>query len=183
MLVRDVSGRLIALPEPRIGYVPVQGYDGYGLGYYGEPVYDGLGNPLGLPFLAALAPLAAKILPMAGSLLPKIIGGASKILPIVSKVAGGVQQAVPLISQAISALPMPAPAPVPAPLPPGPGTVVRTESVVTPVRVQGPTGQPMVVPVRVRRRRRVRAPVPRLAGYPGFHGYYGHPGLHGWHGY
>ncbi len=52
-----------------------------GLGYYGaappQVIYDGLGNPLGLPFLAALA--------MLSSLLPSLASGAAKILPGLSQ--------------------------------------------------------------------------------------------------
>ena len=48
---------------------------------FGAPVaqsqmlYDGLGNPVGLPFIAALAPLAAKVLPLAAKFLPSILPG------------------------------------------------------------------------------------------------------------
>ena len=62
MILRDRFGYFHDMP------------DQYGDGL-GEVVYDGFGNPLGaLPFLAALAPLAAKaagaLLPMAASALP-----------------------------------------------------------------------------------------------------------------
>ena len=94
MLVRDMnSGRLVAVPDNRfgparlgghrIGYnVPQHPHGMTGLGYYGaappQVVYDGLGNPVGLPFLAPLLPiLAAK----GAALLPLIAGKASAALP------------------------------------------------------------------------------------------------------
>lgn len=64
MLIRDQFGYFHDIPDERFG-----GWASPGLG---EVVYDRLGNPLGLPFLAALAPLAAKILPMVSSLLPML---------------------------------------------------------------------------------------------------------------
>ena len=121
MLVRDVrSGRLVAVPDSRfyaqatapLGYYGEHGLHGAPLGSYAaapqQPLYDGLGNPLGLPFLAALAPLASSLLPMiakgASSVLPSLI---SNVLPMIT---GGGSPSPP-------ALPMtPAPAP-PAPLP------------------------------------------------------------------
>jgi hypothetical protein len=79
MLVRDVtSGRLVAVPDNR--FAPARSADG--LGYYGagptKVVYDGLGNPVGLPFLAALLPALA---PLAKSLLPSLAGKVASLLP------------------------------------------------------------------------------------------------------
>lgn len=85
---------------------------------YGEVVYDGLGNPVGLlPFLPAIAsallPLAAKALPAVAGAIPglarRFLPGVSQILPNVARAAG----------QAISSLaPPPAPGmPYPRPFP------------------------------------------------------------------
>jgi len=66
MTYRNEFGYLRQVPDERFAD---------GLGNYGEVIYDGFGNPLGiLPFLAALAPalapLAAKLLPKAAAILP-----------------------------------------------------------------------------------------------------------------
>jgi hypothetical protein len=84
----------------------------YGLG----EVYDGLGNPLGLPFLSALAPLASSILPAIAPILSRIPGVGS----LVGGALQNVSQAAQLPGQAIVNLPgMPglAPRPPAAPLP------------------------------------------------------------------
>jgi len=73
MLVRDQFGYFHDIPDQRFG-----GWSNPG---FGEVVYDGLGNPLGLPFIAALAPLAAKLLPMAASLLPMLAPSGSSSRP------------------------------------------------------------------------------------------------------
>ena len=70
----------------------------------GEVVYDGFGNPVGLPFLApiaaALAPMAAKALPAIAS---SIIPAATRALPgIVRGVTGAVQNIIPSAAQAIT---------------------------------------------------------------------------------
>jgi hypothetical protein len=121
MLVQDtMTGALHEVPE-FAGYAepPEYGYGYYGeepdFAYYGdeaEPVgeiYDGFGNPVGLPFLApiagALAPLAAKVLP----------GIAAQALPAVSRMLPGIARAVPGVSQLVGGL-LPRP-PMPAPLP------------------------------------------------------------------
>jgi hypothetical protein len=118
-----------------------------GLGNYGEVIYDGFGNPLGiLPFLAALAPALA---PLAAKLLPK----AAAILP-------------GLISPPRAAAPAPPPPmPVTPPisfLPPAPAPAVSTT-------VQVPVPTPMMPPmpapgaqrpVYFARRRRPRRRVP-----------------------
>jgi hypothetical protein len=85
MLAQDpMTGYLHEIPDAAL-----YGYGGYGYGEYpdvvGEPPYgyDGLGYPVGLPFLAplvakaagALAPLAAKILPGASQLASRLLPG------------------------------------------------------------------------------------------------------------
>jgi hypothetical protein len=195
MLVRDVrTGNLVAVPDNRFYGAPA-GYGGFGehappaargfgyapgLGYYGaapqQVIYDGLGNPLGLPFLAALLPAAA-------SILPSIIGGAAKALPAVANVAGGLpgilsKVAGGLPSIAGKILPMltggggaPAPAPMlPTPMPmlpplpmpfappppAGPPAMAPHEDTVARVRMRTTDGQMVDMPIRVRRRRRGR---------------------------
>jgi hypothetical protein len=61
MLIQDQFGYFHDVPDERFG-----GWVNPGFG----EVYDGLGNPLGFPALAALLPFAAKLLPMAANLLP-----------------------------------------------------------------------------------------------------------------
>jgi hypothetical protein len=195
MLVRDVrTGLLMAVPDNRFSAVPygAAGLGSFvprgaayapGLGYHGvSPMHHGLGDPVGLPFLAALAPLAS-------SLLPAIAGGVSSLLPSIGKIASSLPgvisdaaKAIPSIAQSAAstvapavALPPAAPAPdgaaaLPPPppvvaLPPPPpmahpnGSAMAppTETVIAPVPVQGPDGQTRIVPMRVRRRRRRRA--------------------------
>lgn len=193
MLVRDVrTGLLMAVPDNRFSAAPygAVGFGSFvprgaayapGLGYCGaSPMYHGLGDPVGLPFLAALAPLAS-------SLLPAIAGGVSSLLPSIGKIASSLPgvisdaaKAIPSIAQSAMATAAPAVAPPPAPdgaaplpppppvaaLPPPPppmappdgaGMTPPMETVITPMPVQGPDGQTRIVPVRVRRRRRRRA--------------------------
>ena len=188
--MRDIrSGRWINAPEN--GYAPhgVGGYRAYG-GYqpqgffrlsggnaFGNPrpqhgriIYDGLGNPVGIfPFIAALAPLAAK----AVAFLPKI---ASSILPMLTGGGGGgaAAGALPKIaSNLIPALTNAATPDAPQPLMPTTGPRPPTnmappqpeDSMMIPMRVQTPSGE-RVIPVRVRggrrSRRRVSRPVMRL---------------------
>jgi hypothetical protein len=116
----------------------------YGLG----EVYDGLGNPLGLPFLSALAPLASAVLPRLAPIVSRIpgvgslVGGALQNVGRLAQGAGNVVgqaaqlpfniagQGISATGQAIANLPstpgfappLPA-APFPQPLPgaaPGP---------------------------------------------------------------
>jgi hypothetical protein len=94
----EVPDQLYEAPEP-YGYADAYGYGepdygyaepeygnyaepeaSYGYGYYGEPeygmAYDGLGNPVGLPFLAPLlGPAISALAPAAAGLLSKITGG------------------------------------------------------------------------------------------------------------
>jgi hypothetical protein len=73
MLFRDQFGYFHDVPDERFG--------GWASPGFGEVVYDGLGNPLGFPALAALLPLAAKILPIASSLLPMLAPSGSPSSP------------------------------------------------------------------------------------------------------
>lgn len=57
MIFRDQLGYLRQVPDEQFA-------DGFGqYPEFGEMLYDGLGNPLGLPFLATLIPAAAAALP------------------------------------------------------------------------------------------------------------------------
>ncbi|HJU04385.1 MAG TPA: hypothetical protein VJ692_04480, partial [Nitrospiraceae bacterium] len=101
MLVQDgLTGYVHEVPDPgSYAEPPDLGYYGYygeppDLGYYGEPMepmgevqYDGFGNPVGLPFLAPIAALAAKALPAVAGALPGLIRN------VVPAVGGLVQQA------------------------------------------------------------------------------------------
>jgi hypothetical protein len=73
MLIRDRFGYFYDVPDERF-----RGWVAPGLG---EIAYDGFGNPLGFPALAALLPLAAKFLPMAASLLPGLTSSAPPPAP------------------------------------------------------------------------------------------------------
>src|SRR5689334_14564046 len=90
MLIRDQFGYFYDVPNERFG-----GWVAPGLG---EMAYDGFGNPLGFPALAALLPMAAKLLPMAANLLPGLLSP----------------------SQPPASPPAPAPAPAPAQVPVAP---------------------------------------------------------------
>jgi hypothetical protein len=65
--------------------------------YYGaappQVIYDGLGNPLGLPFLAALAPMLSSLLPTLrqrrAKILPGLISQAATALPSPRAIRGG----------------------------------------------------------------------------------------------
>ena len=59
----------------------------YGLG----EVYDGLGNPMGLPFLSALAPLASAVLPSLAPIVSRIPG--------IGNLVGGALQNVGQLAQ------------------------------------------------------------------------------------
>ena len=219
-LLKSIGGPLSGAPPGGFGHYPTANMHGLGampgLGYYGaappQVIYDGLGNPLGLPFLAALAP-------MLSSLLPTLASGAAKILPGLLSQAG---TALPSLAQSAPASPAtlppqpapdaanvsPTPAPPATPMPdarptemaPAPRTPTPLpDEVIAPMRVQGPNGQPMVVPVRLRRRgrrrgRRVRSvqplviarpPISNFGFAPGFaspsnlHGCFG---FNGWRG-
>ena len=207
MLVRDVrTGNLVTVPDNRFygapagysgfgGYVPpsAAGFSGTpGLAYYAAPpqqvLYDGLGNPLGLPFLAALIPAAA-------ALIPKIIGGAAAILPtvakaasglpgIISKVAGGLPsiagQVLPMLTGGGGA---------PAPFAPSPGAPrsMSPHDDVANVRMRTTDGQVVNMPVRatpvfVQQRMQLPSPVP-IRTPQTQRSFDGWPGMHGWYGY
>ena len=89
MLVQDtLTGYLHEVPDSQaygayLGELPEQ---------TGEVVYDGLGNPVGLAFLA---PLAAKLAPMALKRLPGIFRGVKGAIKRFVPVARAVQRALP----------------------------------------------------------------------------------------
>lgn len=97
MLVQDtLTGYLHEVPDAQM----------YGSQYgeypepVGEVVYDGFGNPVGLPFLAPLAAkllptIASKVLPAAARALPGIIRGATGALRRFAPVAQAAQRALP----------------------------------------------------------------------------------------
>jgi hypothetical protein len=272
MLVRDLrTGRLIAVHDNHAFASPLGGYrlGSYvpgrvhavgsvpGFGHYGaapaQIIYDGLGHPLGLPFLTALPALAGRV----AALLPQFASAVSKILPPLQG-AGAMPQGQPASTQAPDmmvpppvqppwqapmqqpsmqapvqlpmqpSIPAPmespiqptmappmqesmlppmqasAPPPVPASMapmapvpsePPGsPETMVPQEPiVVAPMRVQRANGETVVMPVRLRLRRRKRGrrfvriqpAIPRPPLPPGGHGpglAVSAPYLHGWSG-
>jgi hypothetical protein len=139
MIYRNEFGYLTQIPD---------GQFANGLGDYGDVIYDGFGNSLGLPFIAALAPLAAKLLPAAAAILPGLISkpGAPAPAPRASPAP-----ATPLVSFPPPAPPPAAPTiiqvPVPLPMP------LMTPS------IPPPGGPQRVVFLARRRRRRRRAPV------------------------
>ncbi len=204
MLVRDtLTGYLHEIPD---GQTYGSSFSGYGHFYrpytgahyrsYGEPqiVYDGLGNPVGiLPFIAALAPLAAKaaaaIAPVAAKAASAIIPTIAKALPGVSslfpKVASLGTKALPMSTQAASLLPLtalplmrrasltPPQAPAPAepvqttvtvPMPTGPAMGPMAPAMMRPAAA-APYPQVQVI-YRRRRRRRSRVRPPRTVAQP-----------------
>lgn len=164
------------------------GIDGYGeydgFGYFAGPevvpariVYNGLGEPVGaIPFLAALAPLAAKaagfLAPLAakaaGAIVPLATKAASAALPMVQNIAA---QALPSLMSSLPGMLTSLPTP---PMPGGGGPVPAMPAVPGPVAPPPPMpagpvgpapGAPMAPgmpqspaafrPVRRRRRRRI----------------------------
>jgi hypothetical protein len=164
-------------------------------------MYDGLGHPLGLPFLAALPAIVGKV----AAFLPQLANVASKVLPFLqgagampqgqpapmpapdmmappsmqAPIQPPMQSSMPSAMQPFMQTPMqsipqgmqpqlPLPmAPIsPASFEPAGGPLApapREEVVVAPVRVQKPNGEMVVVPIRLRRRRRSRrGPFARL---------------------
>lgn len=121
MLIQDQFGYFYDVPNERFG-----GWVAPGLGEMG---YDGFGNPLGFPALAALLPMAAKILPMAANLLPGLLSPSQPApAPAPAPVAPPAAPVVPAIAPpqvivirepapAIPAAPQGIMRPVPAPLP------------------------------------------------------------------
>ena len=68
----------------------------YGLG----EVYDGLGHPLGLPFLSALAPLASRLLPALAPIVSRIPGVGNLVGGALQNVGNLTQGAGNVIGQA-----------------------------------------------------------------------------------
>jgi hypothetical protein len=143
MIHRNEFGYFRQIPDERFAD---------GLGNYGEVIYDGFGNPLGiLPFLAALvpalAPLAAKLLPKAAAILPGLISRPSAAAPAPPPP----MPVTPPIS-----LPPPMPAPAPPPIIQMPPPMPMMPPIAPPMPTPG--AQRPVYFVRRRRPRR-RAPV------------------------
>lgn len=163
MLLRELEmTRLGARPrvlyaQPHPAYLNTAALSGYGAAFgrgpivQGRMLYDGLGNPVGiLPFIAALAPLAAKLV----TALPAIVGKAATLLPKIATVAAS------LGPRPAPASPMPvvtvAPAPPPSPAPPPPvvAPAVPPEATqIVHVPMRAPNGAIVMVPRRLRRRR------------------------------
>jgi hypothetical protein len=103
MLVQDtLTGYLHEVPDSQV-YGAYLGELPESMGE-NQVLFDGFGNPVGLPFLApiasALAPIAAKALPTIAS---RIIPAATRALPgLVRSVTGAVQRIVPTAAQAIT---------------------------------------------------------------------------------
>jgi hypothetical protein len=108
MIYRDRFGYLRQMPDAQFG-------DGFGdYSDAGEVIYDGFGNPLGiLPFLAALAPLAAKFLPKVTGLVSSITGASPSAQPTP---AAAPPPPAPVVS--VPATPTIIQVPVPLPTPP-----------------------------------------------------------------
>jgi hypothetical protein len=142
MIYRNEFGYLRQIPDERFAD---------GLGNYGEVIYDGFGNALGiLPFLAALAPalapLAAKLLPKAAAILPGLISRPRAAAP-----------APPPPAPVTPPISFPPPAPVPAA-----PTIIQ---VPVPMPMMAPIAPPMPAPGAQRpvffaRRRRPRRRIP-----------------------
>ncbi len=171
MLIQDMlTGYVHEVPDHRYG-----GFSGYGepvvwqpvQPQYGQVVYDGFGNPVGLPILAALAPLAAKA---AGALVPMI----AKAVPMIANVLPGLMRRAPASAMPESSAPIGPPPSVPmGPMSPMPFTQpMPSEAPALPLRpfepgrpaglpsglLPGmpvvPGGLPYPIPLRQRRRRR-----------------------------
>jgi hypothetical protein len=146
MIYRDRFGYLRQMPDAQFG-------DGFGdYSDAGGVIYDGFGNPLGiLPFLAALAPLAAKFLPKVTAALPGLV----------SSITGGRPSAPPTPAAA----PPPPPPPAPVVSVPATPTIIQVP-VPLPIPPQQPMGpspylQAQQRPLRIyRRRRRLRRRAP-----------------------
>jgi hypothetical protein len=143
--------------------------DGFGAPAEGRVLYDGLGNPVGiLPFIAALAPLAAKALTAlpaiagkAATLLPQITSAASALIPP-STAAAGAPAPSPEPQQATPIMPPTTLSPMPmiGPMSPTPGTTLPPPAAIETVSVPMRENDGRVVMVRrrlVRRGRRRRA--------------------------
>jgi len=117
MLVQDaLTGALHEVPEGALYGDPYGEYPEQ----LGEPVYDGLGNPVGFSFLA---PLASALLPKVASIIPSI---ASKVLPQVGRIVGSLTGMAPPAAPPVA--PVMAPPPVVrtvAPAVPPPGWIPR----------------------------------------------------------
>src|SRR3990172_6223700 len=86
MLVQDtLTGYLHEVPD---GQLSEWGYGEFPE-HMGEVVYDGFGNPVGLPFLA---PIASALAPMAMKALPAL---ASRFLPAAARLFGRARRALP----------------------------------------------------------------------------------------
>ncbi len=185
MLIQDMlTGYVHEVPERSYG----GNLAGYGYPYgapwqqsppqYGRVVYDGLGNPLGLPFIAALAPLAAKavgaIAPIIAKVAPTIF---AKAAPLIAKVGPNVTNVLPMASQMFPAAapmlpggpgPLPfAPAPPPMAFDPArPPAMSALPPSVIPAMPVAPGVPPYPVAYRRRRRSRRRVAIRRTTFAP-----------------
>ena len=147
MIYRDRFGYLRQMPDAQFG-------DGFGdYSDAGGVIYDGFGNPLGiLPFLAALAPLAAKFLPKVTAALPGLVssitGGGPSAPPTPAAAPPPPPPSAPVVS--VPATPTIIQVPVPLPIPPqqpmGPSPYLQAQQ------------RPLSI-YRRRRRLRRRAPM------------------------
>jgi hypothetical protein len=175
MLVRDLkSGQLVDVPAERVVSPGMSGLGRFGFHQYGNAprtsmahglgaysaapaqiIYDGLGNPVGvLPFLAALKPLAAKLLPTlatkAGGLLKGLLPQITSALPLMT---GGGAAPQPVPGQTVTPAPEAAVGPAPPMLTPMappqamPAAVPAPEPTVTPLPpMPGSAAVPVPVP-------------------------------------
>jgi hypothetical protein len=98
MLVQDTLGYVHEVPDnPVYGAYVGEFPDQIG---EGQVIYDGFGNPVGLPFLAPLAAkalpiLASRLVPAAARALPGIVRGVQGAIRRFAPVARAVQRAMP----------------------------------------------------------------------------------------
>jgi len=161
MLLRELDrNRLGGRPrilyaQPHPAYLNTAGLSGYGAAFGRSPtvpgrvLYDGLGNPVGiLPFIAALAPIAAKLF----TALPAIAGKAATLLPKITAVTSSLAPSGPA-PQANIPPPAPLPSAPPSPTPPVATPVPAEATQVVQVPMRAPNGTIVMVRRRVRRRR------------------------------
>ena len=171
MLIRDRFGYFYDVPDERFS-----GWVAPGLG---EIAYDGFGNPLGFPALAALLPLAAKFLPMAASLLPGLTSSAPPpAQPPAPVRAPAAPPVAPVIAPPqVIVIREPAPA-----MPAGPQGIMRSVQALPRVRLHRRRGRRRPVRVKVERlTEQVTVPPPAALPPPQTTATEASGGMNGWY--